>query len=127
MNKNVFTARVCFHLAPLYLQDKKLTKEFQKENMWVYDYIESWPVNNRYIVRSGKITSIVKKVLEKITSPQWLEQVLKKYQLQRIIRNPKTKNPNGRLEYNDHRLEFHPDSAEISVINKYKKSIDLIY
>ena len=53
----------------------------------------------------------------------WLETILKKYQLRRINSCHLTYKPDGRVKADDESLEFHPDSPELKIIEKYNKKI----
>jgi len=56
----------------------------------------------------------------------WLEKKLRKKQEQRIKKDPMTLKPGGRVVFNDNQLEFHPDSPEKGVLEKYNKKLEEI-
>ena len=137
-NQNIFTARIYAHLVPLYLhktfqhsqecwnvlsKNHTLLSEFKHKNQWVLDYVMSWPTNDEYLVKNNLFLNFAKRLFELIgNSPlgSLFEKFVRNYQKSRIECNPKTHEPNGRIDYTDQVLQFHPDSIEKSILDKYK-------
>lgn len=127
INRNVFTARVYSHLVPLYVRKNAILKNFQQENQWIHSYISNWDFSKQYLVRNSGISKDVKNFQELILNTKigdLVEKLCRRYQKHRIEKNPLTRHPQGRIEYNDYRLEFHPHSIENTVITEYTKNLE---
>ena len=75
--------------------------------------------------RKSKISDLLEKILN-MKLGDWAENILRKYQLRRIKNYPLTYKPGGRVKADDESLEFHPNSPELRIIEKYnKKMIEL--
>lgn len=128
-NQNIFTAHVYAHLEPLYLRNPKVLQEFEKKNEWVANYLDSSSFPHNNLVKNYSLLQFSKKCWEWIFNSRFgdlLESAVRKYQVKRIEQNPLTRDPQGRIEYNDQRLEFHPYSIENSILDKYTKATRLI-
>lgn len=130
--KSIYTAQLYARLVPILVEDKKLVNDFCEANDWVGDYIAGWPNSIKYEALSIKrniILNFIRKSGEKILNTKlgdWLERILKKYQLQRINSYHLTHKSGGRVKADDESLEFHPDSPEFKIIERYnKKMIEL--
>ena len=53
-----------------------------------------------------------------------LENILKKYQKNRVMKNPLTGQPGGRVVCTDLELEFHPHSFEGTIVEKYNRGLE---
>lgn len=130
INRNVFTARVYSHLVPLYRQKNVTLKNFQQENQWIHSYVSSWNFSNQYLVRNYGIIKGIKNFQELILNTKigdLVEKLCCRYQKHRIEKNPLTRHPQGRIEYNDCRLEFHPHSIENVIITDYSKRLECFF
>lgn len=135
--KSIYTAQLYAGLVPI-AEDQKLLSEFVEANSWVGEYMAGWP---DCIIHSLRITnyglknnpqsairnkSIIKLFLEKILDTKlgdWLEKILRKYQLHRIKNYHLTYKSGGRVKADDQSLEFHPDSPELKIIERYNKKM----
>lgn len=129
INRNVFTARVYSHLIPLYVRKNALLKNFRQENEWLYSYINSWDFSKSYLIKNISIVKGVKYIQELVLKTKigdLMEKLCRKYQKYRIEKNPLTRHPQGRIEYNDYRLEFHPHSIENTIIANYHKHLESV-
>ncbi len=127
INRNIFTARVYSHLIPLYIRRNIILKNFQQENQWIYSYINSWDFSKQYLIKNTGIVKSAKYFQELIFNTKignLVEELCRRYQKHRIEHNPLTRHPQGRIEYNDYRLEFHPHSIENTIIGRYNKHLE---
>jgi len=53
----------------------------------------------------------------------WLESFLKKIQTKRIEKDPLTYRAGGRVTFDDNQLEFHPESPEKNILEKYNQRL----
>jgi len=130
--KSIYTAQLYARLVPLIYEDELLQK-FLEANKWVGQYVAGWPdcvlTNNKKRIASNWFLKLIREIGEKILDTKlgdWLEKVSKKYQLRRIKNHPLTYKAGGRVKADDESLEFHPDSPELRIIEKYnQKMIEL--
>lgn len=124
--KSIYNAQTYSNLAPVYLTDRKLIDEFKKENSWVLDYVFNWSkIDSEPTVKLG-LVRVVAGVFEKVldfTVGNFLEKIVGGYQRRRIADNPITRQPGGRVVFNDEQLEFHPHSIERKIITKYGQGL----
>lgn len=143
--KSIYTAQLYARLVPVFIKDPKLVGEFCEMNSWVGDYVTGWPdcikrnqesgirnygqkpqnPNSRFIIHNSGFQNFLEFILNSKFG-DWLESILKKYQLHRIKNYHLTYKSGGRVKADDESLEFHPDSPELKIIDKYnKKMIEL--
>ena len=130
--KSIYTAQLYARLVPIFWEDEKLIGKFIEANNWIGESVRGWPtikINPSAGGQNSAILKFIKKPAEKILDTKlggWLERILKKYQLQRINSYHLTHKAGGRVKADDESLEFHPDSPELVIIEKYnKKMIEL--
>ena len=131
--KSIYTAQLYARLAPILADNVELLDKFAEANSWIKEYIAGWPEcvkeNQKSKIKSQNYNSKLKTFGEKILDTKfgdWLENVLKKYQLRRINNYHLTYKPGGRVKADDESLEFHPDSPELKILEKYnQKMIEL--
>jgi len=147
--KSIYTAQLYARLVPLLVEDKKLIDEFCEANKWVGEYVMGWPgcfknkkldiknknypdfledprFSNRALREENRDNSKLKAFGEKILDTKfgdWVESILRKYQLRRINSYHLTHKSGGRVKADDESLEFHPDSPELRIIEKYNKTM----
>jgi predicted nucleotidyltransferase len=121
---SLYNAQSYSQLIPVIEKEKGLFERFQKENLWAADYVCSFPKDrglNHKILYKDKIGagSRLAEFVFDITIAGLLELAAKKYQKRRIAKNiPKNLNM-GRIIFDDMQLEFHPNSPEAAIIDKY--------
>lgn len=121
--KSIYTAQLYARLVPILVENEKLIDDFTKVNSWVGEYIQNFKIQNPND-KSSK--NFIKKVVESMLDTKlgdWLEKILKKYQLRRIESFHLTHKPGGRVKADDESLEFHPDSPELRIIEKYNQTM----
>lgn len=137
--KSIYTAQLYARLVPILADEDSLLDKFLKANSWVGEYVRGWPTiknskseilnSKQFQISKSKIQSFIKRLGEKILDTKFgnlIEKVLRKYQLRRIKNYPLTYKPGGRIVADDESLEFHPDSPELRIIERYnKKMIEL--
>ncbi|MBI2676895.1 MAG: hypothetical protein HYX21_03065 [Candidatus Yanofskybacteria bacterium] len=123
--ESLYNAQSYVHLAPIYCRKGGLIKDFLTENRWVLNFVNHWPdpllLQKRRVASSPFLRAIAflaENFLEVTFLGSTLNKLAKKLQLKRI-------NPNlpGRVIANDQQLEFHPYSAEKTVLEKYNRAI----
>ena len=128
--KSIYTAQLYARLVPVLVEDEKLIKDFCEANNWIGEYVRGWPecvlTNNKKLIANNRFLNFIKKFGEKVFDTKlgdWLEKILRKYQLGRINNYHLTYKPGGRVKANDESLEFHPDSPELKIIERYNNKM----
>jgi hypothetical protein len=125
MHRSVFTVQTYANLKPV-LANEKIFYDFYDANIWINKYLYNFEPQFEYQnIKVQPRLSGQKKFIENILSGKlgdWLENILKKYQQNRIKANPMTYEGGGRVTFSDNELEFHPRSFESTVIAKYNEN-----
>ncbi len=125
---SLYNAQSYAHLKPVFVS-KDVFDKFFSENRWINKYLFNFQPSYDFLRRSIKRNSFllfIAKIIEKILDTklgEWVEYRAKVYQQNRIKKNPITYDGGGRVVFNDHELEFHPNSFEKFLINKYNHAI----
>ncbi|MBI4117362.1 MAG: hypothetical protein HY451_01635 [Parcubacteria group bacterium] len=144
--KSIYTAQLYARLVPVYAENKKLIDDFCEANKWIGEYVIGWPeclktrnskleILNKLKTQNSKLKTFGEKILDTKLG-DWVERILRKYQLRRINNFHLTHKPGGtlsapnshakrggRVKADDESLEFHPDSPELKIIEEYNKKI----
>jgi len=126
--QSLYNAQTYAHLV-LVWERKGLYKKFQKANQWVNECLVNYPIIEKgYLttIESNKFFESIRKLREKIFNTWFgniLEYFLKKIQEGKIKREPLTYKSGGRVTFNDKQLEFHPDSPEKKILEKYNRKM----
>ncbi len=123
--KSIYNAQTYSNLVPIYVREESIIEKFKNANDWVLDFIFNWNVPDKPIIKNGapEIIARLGEVILDTRLGDWLETLAKRLQYQRIARNPATRQPGGRVIFNDEQLEFHPRSIETSIIKKYNDNL----
>jgi hypothetical protein len=106
-----------------------LYKRFQKANQWIGNYLFFYPTSqkgNLKKIKPNRLFNFLRKAGEFILDKKigdGLEFLLKKFQERRIKKDPLTYQSGGRVVFNDKQLEFHPDSPEKRILEKYNQKM----
>lgn len=126
--KSLYNAQTYAHLVPV-LDTDNLIRQFQQTNQWVKDYLSFYPSTWQGYLKKIKASSwlvSIGRLREAILNNffgDWLESFLKAIQINRIQKDPLTYKAGGRVVFNDQQLEFHPDSPEKDILEKYNKQM----
>jgi len=126
--KSLYNAQTYAHMIPILEIAPGTYKKFQQTNRWLKDYLLNWfYIDNKHfkslktnfcLVNIAKIGEIC---LNNFLG-DLLEKILKKIQRRSIKKDPLTYKKGGRVTIDDTQLEFHPDSPERKVLDKYNKT-----
>jgi hypothetical protein len=133
----LYNAQTYAHLVPMWEVErgfrssvpKTLYQRFQEANQWINDYLVFYPISQKgYLnrIRSSHFLGFMRKFREFILDSWWgdsLEFILKKVQERRIKKDPLTYKSGGRVVFNGSQLEFHPDSPEKIILEKYNQKM----
>ncbi|HZZ99574.1 MAG TPA: hypothetical protein VFK07_02620 [Candidatus Paceibacterota bacterium] len=127
-HQSLFNAQSYAHLVSI-LPNHRLAAEFSAANLWLNRYLYNYKPKQDLVRRQiteSKILGAIARPIEMIFDNKlgdWLENLAKSYQQQRIAANPATNAPGGRVVYNDRELEFHPRSFERAVLDAYNSAV----
>jgi len=123
--KSLYNAQTYVHLVPMLDFGNSTWKEFQKNNEWLKNYLAYYPQSaNGYLLRikPNRFLSFLREIPEFFLDRKLgngLECFLRKIQEKRIRKDPLTYQSGGRVVFNSRQLEFHPNSPEKRVLEKY--------
>ena len=126
---SLYNAQTYAHLVPLWETEPGLYKRFQRANQWLKDYLVFYPQSQQGYLRQIKPNQsfafsrrLREFILDKRAGDA-LEYILRKVQARRISQDPLTYQSGGRVVFNDKQLEFHPDSPEKGILEKYNQKM----
>ncbi len=123
--QSLYNAQTYVHLIPFWQAESGLDNKFQKSNQWIKDYLFFYSDNKGgYLktVKDNQFFNSVRKFKESILDRRIgniIEFLFKRFQEKRIKKDPLTYQAGGRVIFNDQQLEFHPDSPEKWILEKY--------
>ncbi|KKS13810.1 MAG: hypothetical protein A3J10_02620 [Candidatus Sungbacteria bacterium RIFCSPLOWO2_02_FULL_54_10] len=127
-HQSLFNAQTYAHLTPVW-PDKKLAGEFFAANLWINKFVYNFKPHQDMILKTvteSRTMRSIARFIERIFDNAFgnvLERWAKRYQQRRIVDNPTTHAPGGRVVYTDHELEFHPRSFERVVLDAYNNAL----
>lgn len=130
--RSMYNAQTYARLVPILIRDESVTSNFKRENNWIKEYLANWTEDAEFHLKTLPADSKLKSIadfMEDVLDGKLgntVEQYLKKIQLKRIENDPNTYKKGGRVTFDDMQLEFHPDSPERRVIDRYNKNLVLL-
>ena len=122
--KDLYSASEYMFLFPVY--GFETYKRFQIKNSWIksikpaYFLSEIPPMG---IMQDSKLSKSLRRIGEALFSFAWLEKILKKIELKKIMQNPKTRQEGSLIYANDDALIFLPDPHGPKVFEEFKKKV----
>ena len=124
---SLYNAQTYLHLVPV-LGD--LREDFYSANQWIYEYCGSrefdTSMQDLRVVSKSWWRIVIRKISEGILMMPLgalLESALKSFQKRRIDADPRTKERGGRVIATDTELEFHPQSHEYDILQRYNRDL----
>jgi hypothetical protein len=102
-------------------------QEFQKQNVWIRKYRANFrpdAVGGLRIVEDSGISRTIKQMLEFLLDHRLLEAGLKKWQMRRIVRDPRTCKAGSAVTANDDTLIFLPDPQGPEVFQRFQERME---
>lgn len=127
--KSLYNAQTYAHIIPALEIEPHIYGKFQKANNWIKDYLVFWPElkseHFKTLITNSLLISIAKigEVFLDNRFGDFLEWLLKKIQKHSIEKDSLTYKKGGRVTIDDTQLEFHPDSPERRVLDKYRDNM----
>ena len=127
-HESLYNAQTYVNLRPMYVRGP-VFEELYWENIWLNKYVYNFQPSFLYVRRTilpSRVLMAIARGGETILNTfvgNLLEKILRSYQQRRIRGNAATYAPGGRTLFDDLQLEFHPHSAERSIIERYNAAI----
>lgn len=105
----------------------KTFQKFREQNNWIKKYkinYSSFENSNLKFVEDIWLAKVIRKAGEKILNPDFIEKLLKKWQVERIARDPRTHQSGSVIIANDRRLVFLPEPQGMMTYEKFCKKIN---
>jgi len=126
---SLYNAQTYVHLIPVWQAETSLYRKFQRANRWLNKYLAFYPGHQqRHLreVKTSRLFNSVRRLREFVLDNRLgdtLEFALKKIESQRIKKDPLTYQTGGRVVFDDNQLEFHPDSPEKGILERYNQKM----
>jgi hypothetical protein len=101
-------------------------RKFQKKNLWIKDYRKNFQpdkMKNWKLLEDSKFSKNIRKTGEYLFRFGFIEEVLKKFQMNRIMNDPRTHKAGSYVTANDKELIFLPDPQGPEVFFKFEEKI----
>ncbi|HUT96235.1 MAG TPA: nucleotidyltransferase domain-containing protein [Candidatus Paceibacterota bacterium] len=126
---SLYNAQIYAHLIPILGTGKSIYNKFQQENNWINNYLAFYDFQKLKNQQSIKINSFLrfiaraKEIVLNTFIGNILEKLLRFFQKRHIKKHSSQNQGEGRIVANDNQLEFHPDSPEAGIIDKYNQKM----
>ena len=126
---SIYTAHLYAHLIPVLEVEKRIYNKFQKENNWIENYLAFYNAQKISSQRAIKINSFLRifgRIQEFILNAfpgLILEKILGFFQKKMINKHYSNSQGKGRIVVSESQLEFHPNSPEVEIIDKYNANM----
>ncbi len=127
-HESIFNAQTYINLKPVMVPLETIDK-FYASNLWLNNYIYNFNPQKEFIdktVRNNLFFRSLSRGCEKlldVSFGSFAEKNFRELQKKKIVSDPVTYRPGGRIVFNDQELEFHPASFERIVLEEYKKGL----
>lgn len=127
--KSLYNAQTYAHMIPTVQIERGIYDKFQASNRWVKDYLVFWPdINTMHFkaLKPNYFFTTIAKIFELCLNNSFgnfLEKFSGLLQKRLIEKDPLTFKKGGRITIDNTQLEFHPDSPERKVLDKYNQSM----
>jgi len=118
--KDLFSASEYFFTLPVF--GRETFRLFQKANGWIADYKPNYfpaEVSGAKLVEDSIFSRFLRKLGEKSLDFDGVEKILKKWQLKKIKKNPKTKQKGSLIIAEDDALVFLPEPQGPKIFEKF--------
>lgn len=126
---SLYNAQTYAHLVPILEIEKGIYNKFQQENNWINNYMAFYDFQKLKNQQSIKINSFLRFIAraEEVILDTFigsiLEKLLRFFQKKHIKKHSLQNQKQGRIVADDNQLEFHPDSPEAGIVDKYNQSM----
>lgn len=130
--KSIYNAQTYISLKPVFISEPGLVGKFFEANSWLGEYVLNFEAKRlaaekiSMAMSHNFLTKTKSRAGELILNTKlgdWLENLARRWQVNRIKKHKKQDPPGGRVVYNDNCLEFHPGSVEKEIIEGYNRRL----
>lgn len=126
--QDLYSSHNYVFITPLFGAD--LFRKFLEKNLWIKNYRPNFSFleNNLKEIKDTKISSWIRGYLEKIFSSDRIENKLKKWQSEKIKKNPLTEKKGGMIICSEAELAFWPDfeNQGPKIFEKFQENLEKI-
>ena len=101
-------------------------KEFQEENKWIADWRNNYQpdkIGNMKLIGKTSFSGLIQKIGEFVFGFNFIEEFFKKWEMHRIINDPRTHQAGSFVTANDQELIFLPNPQGLEIWAEYEKRI----
>lgn len=123
--KDLFSSSEYFFARPIF--GFKVFRKFQMKNSWIKNYHPNYTISeiaDSCLIKDSGFSKKIRKMGEKIFGWEFLEKQLKKWQMERIAKDPRTHKEGSMVEANDNELIFLPEPQGPVVFEGFQKRIE---
>lgn len=123
--KDLFASSEYFFIVPVFGED--VFKKFQKDNIWIKEYHGNFAPNRIGNLKTSADTlfsKTIRRLCEKIFSFDIFENNLKKWQKERIEKDPRTHQEGSMVMADEHTLVFLPNPHGPKVYEKFREKME---
>ncbi len=122
--QDIFSSSEYFFILPVF--GFACFQKFQKANSWIEKYHKNYSsaeLPALKIIEDNFLTSHIRKIGELLFGGKFLEEKLKKYQINRIMNDSRTKNPGSLIVADDDSLVFLPNPQGPKIFENFKQRL----
>ena len=119
--KDIYSSSEYYFMVPLF--GLETSREFQAKNSWIKNYKANYQRENTLSLKALSdtfLTKVIRGIVEAICGFDFIEKFLKKIQLKRIMKNPKTHQAGSMVVANDEALIFLPSPQGPKIYDKFQ-------
>jgi predicted nucleotidyltransferase len=123
--RSLANAQTHSHLVTIFEKEKGIYNEFQRNNFWINDYLalyELQKLDSQRKIGINGFLRIIAKIQEFVLNSFLgiiIEKILRFFQKKLIQKHYANLKGKGRIVVGENQLEFHPDSQEAKILDKY--------
>jgi hypothetical protein len=128
ITKDLFSAHEYFFMTPIF--DDVVYGRFQIKNKWIKKIKPNYEVNRispLSMRNDSDLRQFLQKFGETLLSWDFIENMLRRIEQLKIMKNPNTKKEDGLIFANDEALIFLPDPKGPKIFQKFKDNIEKLY
>jgi predicted nucleotidyltransferase len=126
--KDMYSSSEYYFMLPLF--GKETFRKFQKDNRWISEYKANYQetsADNLKTIEDDFLSAKIRYIGEKIFTFNFIEKILKTWQIKRINKNPKTNQIGSMVVASDEALVFLPNPQGPKIYDKFKEKISSLY
>mgnify|MGYP001239068387 CR=1 FL=1 len=126
--KDMFSSSEYYFISPLF--GRETFRKFQEKNRWISEYKVNYQessADNLKTLGDTFLSAKIRYIGEKILAFNFIEKMMKVWQIKRINENPKTHQPGSMIIASDEALVFLPNPQGPKIYGKFKEKVSSLY